>query len=117
MIDWTELRTAYKVSLLGTVSTAADELGIHRASVVRHIDSVEKQLGQKIFIRSNRGYQSTDNGAELFKVAELTESQLNRKEVAAAFPTTSVGGPGLSSGLNVAIARPREIGVRFTYDF
>jgi len=77
MIDWTELRTAYKVALLGTVSAAADELGIHRASVVRHIDSVEEQLGQKIFIRNNRGYQPTDNGVELFKVAELTESQLN----------------------------------------
>ena len=77
MIDWTAIRTAYKVATLGTVSAAAEELGIHRASVVRHIDVAEEQLGQKIFIRNQRGYQPTEIGLDLIKMAGVAESQLN----------------------------------------
>ena len=77
MIDWTAIRTAYKVGKLGTISAAADELGIHRASIVRHINSVEEQLGQKIFIRNHRGYQPTEMGYELIEAVGKAESQLS----------------------------------------
>ena len=77
MIDWTAIRTAYKVGKLGTISAAAEELGIHRASVVRHIDAVEEGLRQKIFIRNHRGYQPTEMGYELIETVGKAESQLN----------------------------------------
>jgi DNA-binding transcriptional LysR family regulator len=44
MDKWAELRTAYQVAKLGTVSAAATALGFHRATVNRHIDVLEKRL-------------------------------------------------------------------------
>ena len=41
MDKWAELRTAYQVAKLGTVSAAATALGFHRATVNRHIDVPE----------------------------------------------------------------------------
>jgi len=77
MIDWTAIRTAYKVAKLGTISAASEELGIHRASVVRHIDAVEEQLGQKLFIRGQTGYKPTEMGFELIDMVGVAEFQLN----------------------------------------
>ena len=54
MEKWDEMRTAYMVAKLGTVSAASDVLGIHRATIIRHIDSLEAALGAKIFLRHAR---------------------------------------------------------------
>ena len=40
-----EIRTAYFIAKLGTVSAAADALGVHRATVMRRIDLLEAELG------------------------------------------------------------------------
>lgn len=69
MNTWTETHTAYSVAKLGTVSKAADALGVHRATVNRHIDVLEKQLGARLFIRHRRGYQLTEVGQEFLNVA------------------------------------------------
>jgi DNA-binding transcriptional LysR family regulator len=45
MDKWTEIKTSYQVARLGTVRAAADVLGIHRATVIRHIDALEAELG------------------------------------------------------------------------
>ena len=55
MDRWDELRTAYAVARLGTVSAAATQLNIHRATVVRHIDALEEALGGRLFQRHGRG--------------------------------------------------------------
>ena len=55
MDNWDEVRTAYQVARLGTVSGAADVLGVHHATVIRHIDALEKRLGAKLFQRHARG--------------------------------------------------------------
>jgi DNA-binding transcriptional LysR family regulator len=46
MDKWAELRTAYQVAKLGTVSAAAEVLGCHRATVNRHIDVLEAEIGE-----------------------------------------------------------------------
>ena len=48
MDHWTEIKTAYEVVHLGTVSAAADTLNVHRATVIRHIDHLEAELGAKL---------------------------------------------------------------------
>ena len=58
--NWDEVRTAYQVARLGTVSGAAEVLGVHHATVIRHIDSLEKRLGTKLFQRHPRGYTPTE---------------------------------------------------------
>ena len=41
MENWDEVRTAYQVARMGTVSGAAEVLGVHHATVIRHIDAIE----------------------------------------------------------------------------
>lgn len=75
MENWDEIRTAYQVARLGTVSGAADVLGVHHATVIRHIDALEKRLGVKLFQRHARGYTATESGRDLLAVAQTTEEQ------------------------------------------
>jgi DNA-binding transcriptional LysR family regulator len=49
MNDWDEIRTAFQVARNGTVSGAAEVLGVHHATVIRHIDALEGRLGVKLF--------------------------------------------------------------------
>ncbi len=74
--DWDEVRTAFQVARLGTVSGAAQALGVHHATVIRHIDSLEGKLSAKLFQRHARGYTPTDAGQDLLKVAQSTDDQL-----------------------------------------
>ncbi|AZL59642.1 LysR family transcriptional regulator [Tabrizicola piscis] len=75
MENWDEIRTAYQVARLGTVSGAAEVLGVHHATVIRHIDALEKRLGAKLFQRHARGYTPTEAGRDLLVVAQTTEEQ------------------------------------------
>ena len=43
MENWDEIRTAFQVARLGTVSGAADVLGVHHATVIRQIDALGDQ--------------------------------------------------------------------------
>ena len=78
MQNWDEVRTAFQVARLGTVSGAADVLGVHHATVIRHIDALEKQLGVKLFQRHARGYTPTEAGTDLLRVAQATEDQFGQ---------------------------------------
>lgn len=75
MENWDEIRTAFQVARLGTVSGAADVLGVHHATVIRHIDALEKRLGVRLFQRHARGYTPTESGRDLLSVAQTTEEQ------------------------------------------
>ncbi len=78
MENWDEIRTAYQVARLGTVSGAAEVLGVHHATVIRHIDALEKRLGSKLFQRHARGYTPTESGRDLLAVAQTTEEQFGQ---------------------------------------
>ena len=75
MENWDEIRTAFQVARLGTVSGAAEVLGVHHATVIHHIDALEKRLGVKLFQRHARGYTPTESGRDLLAVAQTTEEQ------------------------------------------
>jgi DNA-binding transcriptional LysR family regulator len=75
MENWDEIRTAYHVARLGTVSGAAEVLGVHHATVIRHIDALERRLGSRLFQRHARGYTPTEAGRDLLSVAQTTEEQ------------------------------------------
>ncbi|MEM6254230.1 MAG: LysR family transcriptional regulator [Cyanobacteria bacterium P01_D01_bin.156] len=78
MDSWNEIRTAYQVARLGTVSAAAEYLGVHRATVIRHIDALEDVLGEKLFQRHSRGYTPTEVGLDLMRVAKTTDEQFGQ---------------------------------------
>ncbi len=78
MENWDEIKTAFQVARMGTVSGAAEVLGVHHATVIRHIDSLEARLGVKLFQRHARGYTSTEAGQDLLRVAQATDDQFNQ---------------------------------------
>ena len=109
---WDEIRTAYHVARLGTVSGAAEVLGVHHATVIRHIDALEQRLGTKLFQRHARGYTATEAGQDLLRVAQATDDQFTQlsgrikghgQEVTGELVITSV--PGMSRRLTPALVR------------
>ncbi|MFV2034391.1 MAG: LysR family transcriptional regulator, partial [Halocynthiibacter sp.] len=52
--------------------------GVHHATVIRHIDALEKQLGTKLFQRHARGYTPTEAGNDLMQVAQTTNDQFSQ---------------------------------------
>ena len=78
MDNWDEIRTAYQVARNGTVSGAAEVLGVHHATVIRHIDALEQRLGVKLFQRHARGYTATEAGQDLLQVAQATDDQFTQ---------------------------------------
>ncbi|MBO9474545.1 LysR family transcriptional regulator [Shimia sp. R10_1] len=124
MKNWDEVRTAFQVARLGTVSGAADALGVHHATVIRHIDALEGQLGVKLFQRHARGYTATEAGEDLMRVAQATDDQFGQLEgrikgrgadVAGELVVTSLGGfaPLLSPILSDFQAEHPDLLVRF----
>lgn len=76
--NWDEIRTAYHVARAGTVSGAAEMLGVHHATVIRHIDALEGRIGVKLFQRHARGYTATEAGDDLLQVAQATDDQFSQ---------------------------------------
>jgi len=74
--DWNQVRTAYHVARLGTVSAAAKFLGVHHATVIRQVSNLEEELGHKLFHRHARGYTPTAAGENLSRIASVNEEQL-----------------------------------------
>lgn len=73
--SWDDLRIALAVAQTGTVSAAADRLGVHHATVIRRIDGLEQQLGVKLFQRHPRGYALTESGQAMLAVAGEAEER------------------------------------------
>ncbi|MEM9812592.1 MAG: LysR family transcriptional regulator [Pseudomonadota bacterium] len=66
---WLELKTALVLSQLGTVSAASREIGVHRATINRRIDTLESAFQTRLFHRHARGFSLTDNGRDIIQVA------------------------------------------------
>ncbi|MGR3462623.1 MAG: LysR family transcriptional regulator [Roseovarius sp.] len=101
MENWDEVRTAFHVARIGTVSGAAEVLGVHHATVIRHIDALEERLGVRLFQRHARGYTPTEAGDDLLRVAQATDDQFHQlagrikgrgNEVSGELVVTSIGG-------------------------
>ncbi|MCV6825446.1 MULTISPECIES: LysR family transcriptional regulator [Halocynthiibacter] len=77
-MNWDEVKTAFQVARVGTVSGAAEVLGVHHATVIRHIDALEAELKTKLFQRHARGYTPTEAGQDLLQVAKVTDDQFTQ---------------------------------------
>ena len=101
MDNWDEIRTAYQVARLGTVSGAAEALGVHHATVIRHIDALEKRMGVKLFQRHARGYTPTEAGNDLARVAQATSDQFQQLEGRIKGRGSEVSGELLVTSVNI----------------
>lgn len=78
MKHWTEIRTAYRLAKLGTLSATAKDIGVHRSTVMRHIDVLEQQMQIKLFQRNDKGYLPTEAGLEVMRLGEITDLQFTQ---------------------------------------
>ncbi|WP_440054827.1 LysR family transcriptional regulator [Pseudoalteromonas sp. T1lg65] len=74
--DWQDLKVAYTVARLGTLSAASELLEIHHSTVLRRVNRLEETLGTRLFHRHARGYQVTQAGEQLLQVASNIDEQL-----------------------------------------
>lgn len=73
--SWDDIRNALAVARLGTVSAAAQALGVHHATVIRRIDALEAVLGVRLFQRHPRGYALTEAGQTLLDEASAADAR------------------------------------------
>ena len=95
------MKTALYVARFGTVSGAAEVLGVHHATVIRHIDALEERLGVKLFQRHPRGYSATEAGKDLYRVAQTAQEQFTQFASRARGQGDSVSGELVVTTLSV----------------
>ncbi|MBY6186467.1 LysR family transcriptional regulator [Marinobacter hydrocarbonoclasticus] len=76
--DWSDIHFAFQVARLGTLSAAAEALGVHHATVLRRINALEQRLNVRLFHRQARGYAPTEAGRLLMAAGAQTQSEFDR---------------------------------------
>ena len=76
--DWQDVKVAFEVARLGTLTAAAEVLNVHHSTVLRRINNLEKNLNARLFHRHARGYKVTEIGAKLFTTAQSINGELER---------------------------------------
>jgi DNA-binding transcriptional LysR family regulator len=67
--DWDKIKTFHAAADVGSLTAAADRLGISQSAVSRQITALEDRLGMPLFHRHARGLTLTEQGHILFKTA------------------------------------------------
>lgn len=75
-MDWNDLRFFLAVAQAGSLSAAASTLGVSTSTVSRRIDTLERDLGIRLFLPHRDGYDLTDTGRELIPAAERAAAQM-----------------------------------------
>lgn len=71
---WDDARAFLAVARTGTLSAAAEMMGVGLATLSRRIERLEDALGVPLFVRQQSGYRLTEDGAELVPSAEAMET-------------------------------------------
>lgn len=69
-LNWDDIRVAYTVAEAGSLSAAGQLLGMTHSTVLRRVNQLEAELGQRLFIRHQRGYRLTEAGHLLLDKAK-----------------------------------------------
>lgn len=73
-VHWDDLRYALAIARVGTLSGAAEALGVSHTTVGRRLRALEEGLGVRLFDATPEGFQLTEAGADLVAVAERMET-------------------------------------------
>lgn len=76
----------------GTLAEAASRLGADASTVFRAVQRIEKNLGQRLFERSRRGYLPSDAMLDIARHAERIEMELEAARATARRPSDEVSG-------------------------
>ncbi|WP_313540079.1 LysR family transcriptional regulator [Sphingomonas sp.] len=102
--SWDVYRSFAAVLHSGSLSAAARALGMTQPSIARHIDMLERAIGGRLFVRSQRGLSPTDLALALHPHAEALVA------AAAALRRTAQGRPDQPEGV-VRISASQAVGV------
>ncbi len=76
-MDWNDLRIFCAVAESRTLGDAATRLRLSIATVARHLDSLEQDLGFKVTRRSPKGVELTIEGERVWERASKVEARMN----------------------------------------
>lgn len=81
-MDWNYLRTFHAVAETGSLTAAADRLGISHATAFRHIKAFETDLGSRLFEKVRGRYRLTEAGSDivdLVRTVAVSVEDIDRK--------------------------------------
>ncbi len=77
-MDWDNLKVALAISRLGSLTQAAQALGIDQSTAGRRLTALEGDLGTILFVRSKTGFALTDAGEAAINQAIEVERRIDR---------------------------------------
>lgn len=75
MHNWDDIRFFLAVARTGSVSTAAEKLGVNQSTVSRRINGFEAEMNVRLFERLTTGYQLTAEGEDMLRRAVRIEDE------------------------------------------
>ncbi|MCX7143619.1 MAG: LysR family transcriptional regulator [Proteobacteria bacterium] len=108
--EWGDLRYFLELARTGTLSAAAQRMGVEHTTVARRLTRLEEQLGTALFDRRRDGYSLTEAGQALVPHAEAMESALldaiaeTGAKVSEAAGTVRIG---TTEGFAICVLAPR----------
>lgn len=104
-MNWDDLRIVLAIEEKKTILLAAEKLGIHKTTVLRRINVLEKQLGIRLFDRLSQGYVPTEASEKVFQLAYQMEDGVNEMERQIIGKDTKLTGE-IKLGISQAMATP-----------
>ncbi|HEX7943584.1 MAG TPA: LysR family transcriptional regulator [Phenylobacterium sp.] len=108
MFDWNDLKAFLAVARGGSTLAASKALGVNQTTVARRIESLEHDLGFKLFERGQTGSRLTEAGEVMIPDAEMVERAAIRFSNQAAGQLRGVAG-GLRLTTNELVANSMVI--------
>ena len=75
-MNWDDLRFFLAVAAAGSLSGAAQQLGVNTTTVLRRVASLEEDLNARLFERERTGYRLTPAGEKLAEALEPVDRRL-----------------------------------------
>lgn len=90
--SWDFYRTFLAVLETGSLSGAARLLGLTQPTIGRHIEALEREAGQQLFTRSQRGLEPTDTAHAMKPLAEAMAASADAMRRAASETRDAISG-------------------------
>jgi DNA-binding transcriptional LysR family regulator len=82
--DWDDYRFMLALDRYGTVTAAAEILGVSTVTVSRHLDSLTSEVGRPLFRYSGGRWIATDVGQALIRIAQSIEEEDKKSTIVVA---------------------------------
>ena len=81
-MNWEDLRYFLALTRYGTLSLAAERLGVEHTTIRRRVNALETALGARLFDKTARGWTLTSKGQRLLPYAQRIESESDQAQSA-----------------------------------